>query len=40
MWTESTSVVSMAGERKGEGGEDEGEGDMEGGESLDRSGSR
>lgn len=38
MWTESTSVVSMAGDRKGEGGEDEG--DMEGGESLDKSGSR
>lgn len=38
MWTESTSVVSMAGDRKGEGGDDEG--DMEGGESLDRSGSR
>lgn len=38
MWTESTSVVSMVGDRKGEGGEDEG--DMEGGESLDKSGSR
>lgn len=38
MWTESTSAVSMAGDRKGEGGEDEG--DMEGGESLDKSGSR
>lgn len=38
MCTESTSAVSMVGDKKGEGGEDEG--DMEGGESLDKSGSR
>lgn len=36
MWTESAG--SMVGDRKGEGGE--GEGDNEGGESLDKSGSR
>lgn len=36
MWTES--AVSMAGDRKGEGGEEDG--DTEGGDSLDKSGSR
>lgn len=38
MCTESTSAFSIVGDRKGEGGEEEG--DMEGGDSLDRSGSR
>lgn len=37
-WGESSSTVSMAGDMKGEGGEDEG--DIEEGESLDRRGSR
>lgn len=36
MWTES--AVSMAGDRKGEGGEEVG--DTEGGDSFDKSGSR
>lgn len=38
MWRESSSAVSMAGDVKGEGGEDVG--DIEEGESLDKSGSR
>lgn len=37
-WGESSSAVSMAGDMKGEGGEDEG--DIEEGESLDKRGSR